>query len=163
MSDSLRPHGLYRPWDSPGQNNGVGSHSLLQGSFPIQRSNPGLPHCRRILYWLSHQGSPRIWDWVAYPFSSRSSRNWIGIELESPAVQADSLPAELWGKLSWLIGKDPDAGKDWGQEKGATEDEMVGWHHWLNGHVFEQTLGDIEGQGSLECYCPSGWKELDMT
>ena len=53
---------------------------------------------------------------------------------------------------SWLIGKDPDAGKDWGQEeKGMTEDEMVGWHHGLNGHEFEQTLGDSEGQGSLAC------------
>ena len=50
---------------------------------------------------------------------------------------------------SWLIGKDPDAGKDWGQEKGVTEGEMVGWHHQLNGHECEQTLGDSEGQGSL--------------
>ena len=62
---------------------------------------------------------------------------------------------------SWFIGKDPDAGKDWGQEeKGATEDEMVGWHHWLNGHEFEQTPGDSEGQGSLVCYSPWGWKSL---
>ena len=51
---------------------------------------------------------------------------------------------------SWLVGKDPDAGKDWGQgEKGATEDEMIGWHHWLNRHEFEQTHGDSEGQRSL--------------
>ena len=54
VSDSLRPHGLY---NSPGQNTGVGSLSLLQGIFPTQRSNPGLPHCRQILYQLSHQGS----------------------------------------------------------------------------------------------------------
>ena len=60
MSDSLRPHGLYSPWNSPGQNTGVGSLSLLQGIFPTQGSNPGLPHCRRILYWLSHQGSPTM-------------------------------------------------------------------------------------------------------
>ena len=53
---------------------------------------------------------------------------------------------------SQFIGKDPDAGKDWRQdEKGMTEDEMVGWHHWLNGHKFEQTVGDGEGQGSLAC------------
>ena len=53
---------------------------------------------------------------------------------------------------SWLIRKDPDAGKDWGQEeKGATENEMGGWHHWLNGHESEQTQGDSEGQGSLAC------------
>ena len=68
------PHGLYSPWNSPGQNTGVGSPSLLQGIFPTQRSNPGLPHCRRILYQLGHQGSLRILEWVAYPFSSRSSR-----------------------------------------------------------------------------------------
>ena len=56
---------------------------------------------------------------------------------------------------SWLIGKDPDAGKDWGQvEKGMTEDELVGWHHQLNGHELEQTQGDSEGQGSL-LYCHS--------
>ena len=60
VSDSLRPHGLYSPWNSPGWNTGVGSHSLLQGIFPTQGSNPGLPHCRRILYQLSHKASPRI-------------------------------------------------------------------------------------------------------
>ena len=53
---------------------GVGSLSFLQGIFPTQRSNPGLPHCRWILYQLSHKGSPRILEWVAYPFSSRSSQ-----------------------------------------------------------------------------------------
>ena len=57
----------------------------------------------------------------------------------------------------WLIRKDPDAGKDWGQEKGATEDKRVGWHHQLNGHEFEETLGDSEGWGSLVCYSPMGW------
>ena len=60
MSDSLRPHGLYSPWNSPGQNTGVGSLSLLQGIFPTQGSNPGLPHCRQILYQLSPKGTPRI-------------------------------------------------------------------------------------------------------
>ena len=55
---------------------------------------------------------------------------------------------------SWLTGKDPSAGKDWGQEeKGTTENKMVGWHHRLNGHEFEQTPGDDEGQGSLACCC----------
>ena len=62
------------------------------------------------------------------------------------------------------IGKDPDAGKDWRQEeKGTTEDEMVGWHHGLNAHEFEQTRGDGEGQGSLACGSPWGCKESDMT
>ena len=57
VSDSLRPHGLYCPWNSPGQNTGVGSLSLLQQIFPTQESNPGLQHCRRILYQLSYQES----------------------------------------------------------------------------------------------------------
>ena len=67
--------------DSPGKNTGVGCHSLLQGIFPTQRMNSGLPHCRRILYQLSHMGSPRILEWVAYPFSRGSSwpRNWTGV------------------------------------------------------------------------------------
>ena len=69
-----RPRGLYSPWNSPGQNTRVGSLSLLQGIFPTQGLNPGLPHCRRILYQLSHKGSPRTLEWVAYPFSSGSSR-----------------------------------------------------------------------------------------
>ena len=73
MSNSLWPHGLYSPWNSPGQNTGAGSLSLLRGIFPTQRLNLGLPHCRWIFYQLSHQGVPRILQWVAYPFSSRSS------------------------------------------------------------------------------------------
>ena len=64
MSDSLRPHGLYSPWNSPGQNTGVGSLSLLQGIFPTQRSNPDPLHLMWILYLLSHKGSPRILEWV---------------------------------------------------------------------------------------------------
>ena len=63
-----------------------------------------------------------------------------------------------------LIGKDSDAGKDWGQEeKWETEDEMVGWHHWLNGHEFKQTLEDSEGRGSLACCSPWDCKESDLT
>ena len=91
VSDSLWPHG--HPWNSPGQNTGLGSLSLLQGIFPTQGSNPGLPHFRWILYQLSHKGSPRILEWVVYPFSSGSSqrKNWT----RSPELQVDSLPAEL--------------------------------------------------------------------
>ena len=81
MSNSLQPHGLHSPWNSLGQNTGVGSLSLLQGIFPTQGSNPGLPHCRQILYQLSYKGSPRILEWAAYPFSSGSSqsRNQTGV------------------------------------------------------------------------------------
>ena len=81
---TLWPHGLSSPWSSPCQNTGVGSLSLLQGIFPTQGSNPGLPHCRWILYQLSHEGSPRILEWVAYPFSrgsfqprNRTRISWI--------------------------------------------------------------------------------------
>ena len=81
VSNSLQPHGLYSPWNSPGQYTGVGSLSLLQGIFPIQGWNPGLPHCRWILYQLRHKGSPRILEWVAYPFARGSSwlRNWTRV------------------------------------------------------------------------------------
>ena len=73
--------GLYSPWNSPHQNTGVGSLSLLQEIIPTQGSNAGLWHCRRILYPLSHKRSPRILEWVAYSFSSGSSqsRNWTGV------------------------------------------------------------------------------------
>ena len=92
--DSLRPHGLLSPWNSPRQNIGVGSLSLLQGIFPSQGLNLGLPHCRQILYQLSHKGSPRILEWVAYlPFPGDLPDP--GIEPGSPALQADSLPTEL--------------------------------------------------------------------
>ena len=81
MSDSLWPHGLSSPWNSPSQNTGVGSLCLPQGIFPTQGLNPGLPHCGQILYQLRHQGSPGILEWEAYPFFSRSSwpRNRTGI------------------------------------------------------------------------------------
>ena len=91
VSDSLGPHGLYFPWNSPGQNTGMCSLSLLQGIFPTQGSNPGLPHCRQILYQLSHKGNPRIRKWVAYNFTSGSS--WSRNPTRSP-----SLPTELSGK-----------------------------------------------------------------
>ena len=74
MSNSLWHQGLYSPWNSLGQNPGVGSLSHLQGIFPTQGSNPGLPHCRQIFYQLNHKGSPRILEWVAYPFSSGCSQ-----------------------------------------------------------------------------------------
>ena len=65
---------IYNPWNSPGQNTGGGSLSLLQGIVPTQGSNPGLLHCWWILCQLSHKGSPRILEWAAYPFSSESAR-----------------------------------------------------------------------------------------
>ena len=80
MSNSLWPDGLYGPWNSPGQNTGMGSLSLLQEIFRTQGSNPGLPHCSWILYQLSHKRSP-ILEWVAYSFSRGFSqpRNRTGV------------------------------------------------------------------------------------
>ena len=67
--------------DSPHKNTGVGCHALLQGIFPTQRLNPGLPHCMQVVYWLNHQGNPRTLEWITYPFSrgSSQSRNRTGI------------------------------------------------------------------------------------
>ena len=101
---TLRHHGFYSPWDSPGQNIGVGSLSLLHGIFPTQGLNPGLPHCRRILYQLSHQGSPRILEWVVYPFSRGFSwlRNWtrkalkIYVKIYQKNLVWSGLKAIIW-------------------------------------------------------------------
>ena len=81
MSNSLGLHGLYSPWNSPGQNTGVSNLSLLQGIFPTLGSNSGLPHCRQILYQMSHKGSPRILEWVTFPFFRGSfwPRNRTGV------------------------------------------------------------------------------------
>ena len=100
VSDSLRCQGLYSPWNSLGQNTEVGSPSLFQGIFPTQGSNPGLPNCRWILYNLSHKGSPRILEWVAYSLSSGSSqpRNQSGVSF----IAGDSLPTELSGKPKYM-------------------------------------------------------------
>ena len=81
--------------DSPGKTTGVGCHALFQGIFPTQESSPGLPHCRRLLYCLSHQGSPWTLEWVAFPFPRRSSNP--GINPGSSTLQVHSLPAELPG------------------------------------------------------------------
>ena len=93
-----------------------------------------------------------------------SKRNQSSIFIGRTDAEAET--PTLWPSdaKSQLIRKDPGAGKDWRQEeKGATEDAIVGWHHWLNGHDFEQTLGDGDGQGSLGCCSPWDRKELDTT
>ena len=100
LSHCLPSHGLHGPRNSPGQNTEVGSLSLLQGIFPIQGLNPGLPHYKRILYQLSHQGNPKTLEWVTYPFSRALSNP--GVEPGSPGLQADYLPTELSGKLWWI-------------------------------------------------------------
>ena len=92
----------------------------------------------------------------------KGNQPWIVIGRTD--VEAEAPVLWLLDAKSWLIGKDPDAGKDWSQEeKGMTEDEMVGWHHWFNRHEFEQTLRDSERQGRLVCCSPWGCKVSDMT
>ena len=95
------------------------------------------------------------------PVNPKGNQSWIFIRRTDAEAEALVLwPPDL---KSWLIRKDPDAGKDWRQEKGTTEDEMIGWHHKLDGHESEQALGVGDGQGSLACCNPRGCKELDTT
>ena len=96
------------------------------------------------------------------PIHPKGDQSWVFIG----TTDAKAKTPVLWPPhaKSWLIGKDPDAGRDWGQEeKGTTENEMTGWHHWLNGHEFEWTPGVGDGQGGLVCCDSWGCKELDMT
>ena len=95
------------------------------------------------------------------PVNPKGNQSWIFVRRTDAEVEAPIL--WLLDVKSQLIRKDPDAGKDWRQEeKGTTEDKMVGWHHWLNGHEFEQTLGGSEVQWSLACCSLWGHKESDM-
>ena len=96
------------------------------------------------------------------PVHSKGNQSWIFIR----RTDAEAETPILWlpDAKNWLIGKDPDSGKDWRQEeKGMTEGEMVGWHYWLNGHEFEQAPRVGEGQGSLACCSLRGHKELNTT
>ena len=155
------------------------------GIFPTQESNPGLLQS----YGFS---SSQVWMWELDYKESWVLKNWcfwtVVLEktLESLRQQGDPtsqfkgnqswifigrIDAELEASIlwpadakSWLTGKDLYAGKDGEQEeKGMTEDEMVGWHHWFGGHEFEQTLEDSEGQVSLTCYSLWGHKESVLT
>ena len=111
----------------------------------------GLLCCRMILYHLNHQGSPYL----------KGNQSWIFIRKTDAKVETPILWAP--DAKSQLIGKYPDPGKGWRQEeKKATEDEVVGCHHWLNGHELEQTPGDCEGQGSLTCCSSWGYTQSDM-
>ena len=112
----------------------------------------------------------KLWYWrrlLRVPWTARRSNKAI-LKKINPEYSLEGLMLKLklqyFGHLSRLIGKDLDAGKNRRQEeKGTTEDEMVGWHQQLNRHEFEQTLGDSEGQGSLACCSSWGCKESDMT
>ena len=109
----------------------------------------------------------QLWCWrrlFRVPWTARRSNQFILKEispeysLEGLMLKSNTLPPDA---KNWLIWKDPDAGKDWGQEeKGTTEDEMVGWHHQLNGHEFEQALRVCDRQGSLACCSPWGLQRV---
>ena len=136
--------------------------------------------------------SSHVWLWELYHKQSWALKNWcfwtmvMEKTLESPLDCKEIQPVHPIGNQSWvfigmtdveaetpifwppdgkswLIWKDPDAGKAWSREKGTTEDEMVGWHHRVNGHKFDQTLGDSEEQGSLKYCSPWSYNELDTT
>ena len=118
-------------------------------------------------FWL--QITPTVRWLLATPNFLKCGRNLQGSESALRAlsvgmdVDCHRLKPPPHAKI-WLIGKDPDAGRDWGQEeKGTTEDEMIGWAHGLNGQEFEQALGVCDGQGSLVCCGSWGCKELDTT
>ena len=95
------------------------------------------------------------------PVHPKGDQSWVFIG----RTDAEAETLVLWppNEKSWLTGKDPDAGRGWGQEKGTTEDEMAGWHHRLDGHEFEWTLGVCDGQRGLVCCDSWGRKELDTT
>ena len=114
-----------------------------------------------------------LWCWrrlLRVPWTARRSNQSILIEI-SPGCSLEGMMLKLETPVlwpphakSWLIGKVSDAGRDWGQEeKGMTEDEMAGWHHWFNGCESEWTRGVADGQGGLACYDSWGCKELDTT
>ena len=140
-------------------------------------------------YGLSNS---HVWMWELDCEERWASKNWCFLTvvlektLESPLDSKEIKPVNAKGNQHWtliwrtdaeaeapifwlpnmnsqLFGKDPDAGKNWRQEKRMTEEEMVGWHHWFNGHKLGQTLGDGEGQVSLACCSPWSCKELNMT
>ena len=96
------------------------------------------------------------------PVNPKGDQSWMFIGRTDAEAKTPILcPPDM---KNWLLGKDPDAEKDWKQEeKGTTEDEMVGWHHWLNGHGFGWTPGVADGQGGLACCGSWGRKELDTT
>ena len=126
------------PWNSLGQNTGMGNLSLLQRIFPTQGSNSDLPHCRRILYQLSHKGRPRILEWVAYPFSSGSSQPRNGTSVSciaggfSQLVKNEPAMQETWvPSLGW---EDP-------LEKGmATHFNLLAWRILMDRGVWLATV-----------------------
>ena len=124
--------------------------------------------------WVQRIDAFELWCWrglLRVPWTARRQTKPVNPKGNQPWVFLGRTDAEVETPILWShdaksqpIGKDPDSGKDWGQEEKETiEDEMVGWHYWHNGHEFEQTAGDNEKQGNLECCSPWGQKELNRT
>ena len=112
----------------------------------------------------------KLWCWrrlLRVPWTARRSKQSILKEINFEySLEGFMLKFQYFGHLmqrTSSLEKNPDARKDWGQEKGTIEDEMAGWLHWLNGHEFEQALGVADGQGSLACCSPWGHKESETT
>ena len=130
--------------------------------FPVVMYRHEIWTIKEAKHWKIYAFEPWCWKrLLRVPWTARRSNQPKGNQpwIFTGRTDAKTEAPILWppDTNSWLIGKDPDAGKDWGQEeKQVTEDEMVGWHHWLNAHEFEQILGDGEGQGSLMCCSPWG-------
>ena len=169
---------LYSSWGSHSKYTGVVCHSLLQWLtfcqnsplWPIRLGCPCMAWLLASLSYASPFATTRQWSMKGINKSPLNSKiKTVNPKRNLPWIFIGRTDAEaetpiLWppDSKSWLIGKDLDAGKDWRQEeKGVTEDEMVGWHHQLSGSEFEQTLGDCEVQGSLACWGPWGHEELD--
>ena len=146
--------GRFFTTEPPGKPLERGLVSGKKKCFPVSK-------CHACLLWGFLMGARRLNQSILkddYP----KELSWIFIG----QTDANAETAILWppDAKNWLTGKDSDAGKDWRQEKkGMTEDEMVGWHHWPNGHEFEQAPGVGDGQGSLACCSPWGGKESDTT
>ena len=189
----LQPTRLLHPWEFPGKSTGVGCHCLLRDQprqhIKKQRhyfanrgpSSQGYGFsCGYVWMWeLDYKESWALINWCFWtvvlektlespldcieiqPVHPKGDQSWvfigrIDVEAETPILWPPDVK-------SWLIGKDPDAGQDLGQEKGMTEDEMVGWHHRLDGHRFGWTPGVSDGQGGLECCGSWGHKESDTS
>ena len=117
-----------------------------------------------LMWRATHWKRPWCWERLRLrrEVHSKGDQSWVFFGRTDAKVETPV----LWPphEKSWLIGKDSDAGRDWGQEeKGTTEDEMAGWHHWLDGHGFGWTLGVGDGQGDLACCNSWGCKESDTT
>ena len=161
MSYSLWHHGLQRTrLPCPSLSPGICSNSCALSWWchpTISFSVVPLLWAVKIQLLATHFKKGRlameIWSYLHKPVNPKGNQSWIFIGRTDGEAEAPILwPTDT---KNWLIGKDPDAGKDWRQEeKGMTENEMIEWHHWLHGHEFEQALGIGDGQGSLVCCSP---------